>query len=258
MKECLCNPFRLTYNQTIMKRTDLVIFDNIKKINRFLLRQAFYPLILASTLCLTLYGLRVGYTFRYLEYRNLAWNLVLAWVPYAASVFTAGLNIAFPRFWGLLLPIPGMVWLLFFPNAPYLVTDFLHLELRPPVPLWYDIGMVSCFAFTGCLLAVISLHIMHSIVEEKAGWLVGWLFTTSIIPLCALGIYLDRFGRFNSWDLILNPREILNQIMRPILDPFENLRFIGFTLMFTAILSVFYLSFTALSSRKRTLEALEP
>lgn len=249
------NLSQLAYNDGYMQPASLLKGNGLKKLNRFLLRQAFYPLTLASLLCLVLYALRVGYTFRILEYRNLAWNLVLAWIPYLASITVAILNRTIPRFWGLLLPIPGIIWFFFYPNAPYLVTDFLHLEPRPPVPLWYDIGMVSCYAFTGCLLAVISLHIMHSIVEEKAGWLVGWLFVISILPLSALGIYLGRFGRYNSWDFIRNPGDILQLVLEPIREPFENLRFIGFTMMFTAILMVFYLSFTALSSRKRTIDS---
>jgi uncharacterized membrane protein len=221
-------------------------------INRFFLRQAFVPLVLASFLCLGLFLMRVGYSNRFLEYRNLIWNLALAWIPYSASVAVAALKISFPRWWYLTLPVPGLIWLLFFPNAPYLVTDFLHLQARPPVPLWYDIGLVSCFAFTGCLLAIVSLHTMHSIVEEKFGWLVGWMFAFTTLPLCGLGIYLGRFGRFNSWDFLFNPKEIMKEIARPILDPLDNLRFIGFTLMFTAILVVFYLAFTALSDRKQT------
>ena len=238
-----------------MKSWFYSILSGAKRTNRFLIRQAFYPLVLASLLCFTLYILRVGYTFRFLEYRNLAWNLFLAWIPYIASITAAALNLRYPGSWGLLLPFPGIVWFLFFPNAPYLVTDFLHLEFRPPVPLWYDIGMISCFAFTGCLLAVISLHIMHALVEEKTGGLIGWLFTIFVLPLCALGIYLGRFGRFNSWDFLINPKEIIKMLTRPFIDPVDNLRLIGFTIMFTAILAVFYLSFTALSSRKRTVES---
>jgi uncharacterized membrane protein len=240
----------MQYNQSHMAGSRGSFFETIKEANKFFLRQALYPLALASFLCIAIYVTRVAYTYRFLEYRNLVWNLVLAWIPYLASMMAAALNISFPRLGLILLPIPGIVWLLFFPNAPYLVTDFLHLQSRPPVPLWYDIGLVSSFAFTGYLLAVISLHTMHTIIEEKLGWLIGWIFAFVTLPLCGFGIYLGRFGRFNSWDFISNPKELLEEISRPFVDPFDNLRSIGFTLMFTAILFVFYLTFTALSNRK--------
>lgn len=237
-----------------MKPDPHPIISLFKETNRFFQRQVFYPLVLASLLCFALFFLRAGYSQRFLEYRNLVWNLVLAWIPYIASVAAAALKINFPRWWYLTLPVPGLVWLLFFPNAPYLVTDFLHLEYRPPVPVWYDIGLVSSFAFTGCLLAVVSLHTMHSIVEEKLGWLLGWIFSCTALTLCGFGIYLGRFGRFNSWDLIIDPKNIIKELARPVLDPLDNLRLIGFTLMFTAILFVFYLTFTSLSERRRFTE----
>ena len=233
-----------------MDGTRKSLINKIKETHIFFLRQALYPLLLASFLSFLFYISRVAYTSRFLEYRNLVWNLVLAWIPYIASMMVVALYKGFPRFWWILLPIPSVFWLLFFPNAPYLVTDFLHLQNRPPVPLWFDIGLVASFAFTGYLLAVVSLHTMHAVVEDKLGWLLGWIFAFSTLPLCGFGIYLGRFGRFNSWDFLQDPKEILKEVSRPILDPLDNLRLIGFTLMFTAILLVFYLTFTALSNRK--------
>lgn len=194
-----------------------------------------------------LFGVRVIYSERVLEYRNLVWNLVLAWVPYAASIFAAALHTLLPKQWWL-LPIPGFVWLLFFPNAPYIViTDFLHLEYRPPVPLWYDIGLIASYAFTGTLLAVVSLNTMHIIIKKAVGWFIGWVFAFTSLGLCGMGIYLCRFGRFNSWDLFFNPKAVLDVMADRLLDPLDNLRFISFTLMFTAILIVVYLTFTALN-----------
>lgn len=233
-----------------MDGTRKSLINKIKETHVFFLRQALYPLLLASFLCLLFYVSRVAYTSRFIEYRNLVWNLVLAWIPYITSMMVVALYKGFPRLWWILLPVPSIFWLLFFPNAPYLVTDFLHLQNRPPVPLWFDIGLVASFAFTGYLLAVVSLHTMHAVVEDKLGWLMGWIFAFSILPVCGFGIYLGRFGRFNSWDFLQDPKEILKELSRPIFDPLDNLRLIGFTLMFTAILFVFYLTFTALSNRK--------
>lgn len=219
------------------------------ELHRFFKRQALYPLILASLLCLVLFILRVLYSGRFLEYRNLVWNLVLAWIPYTISLSIASAFYVFQRSWWLLVPGPGLFWLLFFPNAAYIVTDFWHLANRPPVPLWFDIGLVVCYAITGCLLTVVSLHTMQELVSLKLGRWVGWIFAVISLVFCSLGIYLGRFGRFNSWDFLLRPREVLKAIALPVLDPLDNLRFLGFTLLFSAILIVFYLTFTSFSSR---------
>jgi uncharacterized membrane protein len=146
-----------------------------------------------------------------------------------------------------LLVAPGLAWLAFFPNAPYLVTDLYHLEYRPPVPMWFDIGLISIYAFTGFFLAAASLRTMQGLVKAYLGGWVSWLFAFSAIALGGLGIYLGRFVRVNSWDLLFHPFRIAREVAAPILAPLDNLRFFGFTLMFTAILLVFYLMFVSVN-----------
>jgi uncharacterized membrane protein len=139
------------------------------------------------------------------------------------------------------------LWLLFFPNAPYMVTDFYHLDPRPPVPLWFDISLIAIFAFTGCFLAIASLRSVHNIIEKFLGKIIGWIFALLSLGLGSLGVYLGRFRRFNSWDILLDPRSVIKDIAHNILNPLDNLGFLGFTLMFTSILLVFYLMFTSAS-----------
>lgn len=213
----------------------------LQKIHDFLVDHSFYPLVLSSLLASGFF------TWRYLysnstNYINLMWNLFLAWVPYVLSLFAAGFKQLKPQVWPLLLLL-GMGWLAFFPNAPYLVTDFYHLGWRPPVPLWYDIGLIAVFAFTGCFLAIASLRTMHLLVEEYLGSLLGWLFVLVALGLAGLGVYLGRFGRWNSWDLLIHPRSLLKEIALQVLNPLDNMGFVGFTLMFTSIMVVFYLMF---------------
>jgi uncharacterized membrane protein len=227
-----------------------MIRDSLLELHRFFHRQALYPLALASVLCITLFLIRVFFSGRFLEYRNLTWNLALAWIPYTLSFSIAAVYTVFRRGWWLVVPGPSIIWLLFLPNAPYIVTDFWHLTYRPPIPFWFDIGFVACFAFTGCLLAVVSLHTMQGLIKTKLGPLAGWVFVLFSLVVSGLGIYLGRFGRFNSWDILLNPKAILRSLALPILDPLDNLRFIGFTLLFSTILLVFYLTFTALSEHQ--------
>jgi uncharacterized membrane protein len=129
-----------------------------------------------------------------------------------------------------------------------MVTDFYHLDTRPPVPLWFDISLIAIFAFTGCFLAIASLRSIHRIIEGYLGKLVGWLFALFVLNLASLGVYLGRFRRYNSWDILLDPRSLLKEVAHNILYPMDNLGFVGFTLMFSSILLVTYLMFVTSSS----------
>lgn len=224
----------------------------LQDLNRFLINQSFYPILLSSLFALALYFARGLYSGSWLIYRNLVWNLVLAWVPYAFSMLAAGLFLAFSRHWWLVIP-PAAVWLAFFPNAPYILTDFFHLAVRPGVPLWYDVLLLAAFSWTGVFLAIASLRTMQIITAAYLGKIASWFFVFLALSLSGLGIYLGRFGRWNSWDLLLNPESIMAEVASSVLEPLENLRFFGFTVLITIFLLICYLTFIS----TRRLEASE-
>jgi uncharacterized membrane protein len=221
------------------------MYATILRIHRFLASQALYPLLLSTLLALGFYGGRVLYGQTW-NYSSLVWNLFLAWVPFAFSFIAALLHIFFSRQWWLLLA-PGALWLIFFPNAPYIVTDFLHLTPRPPIPLWYDIGLLATFAWTGCFLAIASLRTMQYLVEYHLGKVLGWMFVGVSLVMSGLGIYLGRFGRWNSWDLFFQPGDIILDVLVRLTNPMNNLRFFAFTIMFTTFLGVCYLMFISIT-----------
>lgn len=229
---------KLGYNQRMP--------DRLQKLHNLLVAHSFYPLVLSSLLASSFFAWRYLYSHS-TNYINLMWNLILAWVPYLLSLMAVWIKLTRPYLWPVLLLL-GAAWMVFFPNAPYLVTDFYHLDTRPPVPLWFDIGLIAVFAFTGLFLAIASLRSMHRLVEHYLGSVVGWVFAMIAIALAGLGVYMGRFGRWNSWDLLLHPRTILKEIALQVLNPLENMGFVGFTLMFTSILLVFYLMFVSSKS----------
>jgi uncharacterized membrane protein len=106
--------------------------------------------------------------------------------------------------------------------------------------------LLATFAWTGLFLAIISLRTMHSLIKRQWGWLVGWLFAGTALLLGGLGIYLGRFSRFNSWDLVLNPTEVLYDVATRFVHPIRNINFFGFTLLFSAFLLVVYLTVTSI------------
>jgi uncharacterized membrane protein len=218
----------------------------VRRIHRFLMQHAFYALVLSSALAA---GILAGRVLRAHQgsYIFLIWNLFLAWVPYGWSLWAASIQRRFPRDWWRLL-LPGALWLLFFPNAPYIITDFVHLYERPPVPLWYDIGLLAAFAWSGCFLAVVSLQTMQRLVRQYCGALLSWLFVAASVGLSGLGVYLGRFERWNSWDLLLSPHDVLVAAARPILFPLSHIRPLGASAMFATILMVCYVMFIAVAT----------
>lgn len=220
----------------------------LRNLHRFFVNQLFYPLVLSSLLAMAIFTGRVLLSHS-LEFDNLPWNLFLAWIPYLFSLLAVTLQRLFPRQW-LLLVIPVGLWLIFYPNAAYIVTDFLHLEQRPGIPLWYDILLLAAFSWTGVFLAIASLGAVQGLVKEYLGSFAGWLFAAIALGLSGLGIYLGRFGRWNSWDLLFQPKNILKDIALALINPFENRTFFGFTILITAFLVVCYLMFISVRQSK--------
>jgi uncharacterized membrane protein len=172
------------------------------------------------------------------EYVALIWNLVLSWIPFVLAV---GVYDRWRRHRaGLVLLVLGALWLLFFPNAPYMVTDFVHLKQRDEAPYWYDAVTVAAFAWTGLLLGFASLFLMQTVVRQWRGVLSGWIFAGAALALGSIGIYLGRFLRLNSWDAVEDP-SLLPRIVHGVArDPFSYGEAIGVTVLFTLALGFAY------------------
>lgn len=197
----------------------------------------------ASLVSVTLFRFRVALSGT-MEYAFLVWNLFLAWLPlamaYAASIFASK-----KRFVALTVPVAAGLWLLFFPNAPYIVTDLFHLQYpRENVPVWFDTLLINWFAWTGVLLGVFSLFMMHDIARRAFGRAAGWLFVFGVGALCGVGIYIGRFLRWNSWDILLDPLQRLREFAYYATHPsLQSIVFIG---VFSALFIFIYVSTYAL------------
>lgn len=169
----------------------------------------------------------------------LHWNLFLAWVPYVVALVIVALDRVRAPGWAL--AVPGVVWLLFLPNAPYILTDFIHLGAIPGAPMWFDVLLIGAFAGTGLLLGMASLLLVHDVVGTRLGSRAGWVLAIGSLALSSLGIYLGRFPRFNSWDVLTNPGGLVDVVLYRIADPFGNLFLLGFAGAMTTGLVVTYL-----------------
>lgn len=194
-------------------------------------------LLLASLFCVGLVVLRMIESGSP-DFSGLIWNLFLAWIPFALAVAVYD-GWRRKRARGTLVVL-GALWLLFFPNAPYIATDFVHLERTADAPYWYDAVTVSAFAWTGVLLGFASLFLMQTVVRQSRGVVAGWIFAGVAIALGSLGIYLGRFLRLNSWDALEHP-SVLPRIAHAVArDPFRYGEAIGVTVLFTLALGFAY------------------
>lgn len=175
-----------------------------------------------------------------LLYTFLCWNLILALIPYLLS----SLIVLFPpqNKNNLMLYLLIAIWLLFFPNAPYILTDLFHLRAKPPVPFWYDLVLILSCAWNGLILAIVSLWDMHQLLNRLFNRTLGWIFALSALVLGSFGIYLGRYLRFNSWDIISNPRSLFFDILDRIINPLSHTTTYGVTILFSVFLIILYLT----------------
>jgi uncharacterized membrane protein len=220
----------------------------------------FSILCLSTAFCFVLVGVRIHYSqvefsaiqsiqdlaeSRGMTFMFLVWNLFLAWIPYWISISIPGFFKLFPS----KLFAFGMIglWLLFFPNAPYIITDLLHLHHRYPVPFWFDLMLLVTFAWTGLMLGLISLHEIRLFVKVLYNEKLSWAFTFGSVVLCGFGIYLGRCLRFNSWDILTRPMALVQDILLSTTDSMA----IKLTLVFSAFLMIGYLTLNVLMDKQR-------
>lgn len=169
----------------------------------------------------------------------LLWNLFLAWIPFFCSLIMAEIASPVPRL-SLPLFLLGLLWLLFFPNAPYLITDLIHLRPRN-FPFWFDTFLLFGFAFHGLLLGMSSLARVHSMINSATSHRTGWIAITLLLYLTSFGMYLGRVERWNSWDLFTQPLPTLRAIAEKLLFPFTHQTAWAFTSITFLLLFLSYL-----------------
>jgi len=181
---------------------------------------------------------------------GLLFNLLLAWIPMMLAFVIWGIAPARR----LLLSVLFVVWVLFFPNAFYIITDLIHDHKfgMDGVYRWYDILMTACFAVSGMFLGTFALYLLHTLVRERCGRTAGWLFAGAVLALSSYGTYLGRVLRLNSWDALLRPCELLQTILAGPGSMSEIALFCGGFFLFSAVVYSFIISATELHEPSRS------
>lgn len=147
------------------------------------------------------------------------WNLFLAFIPLCLSFFLfRRKNSNRSWIWWIIL----IIFIAFLPNAPYLLTDIIHLIRATRAG--YSVWIIT--------LVFIPLHVFAIIVGFQAyvislinqGYYLAkqgakkWIIPSEFLMhfLCAIGVYLGRFERFNSWDLVTQPDVIMFETLNDL------------------------------------------
>jgi uncharacterized membrane protein len=171
-----------------------------------------------------------------LDYLFLIWNIFLAWIPF----FVSGLlrNADTKSRWK-----PFFIfccWLAFFPNALYIVTDLIHLGRQSKVPKWFDAILLFSSSVMGLMMAFVSLYRVEKYLHKLFGTKTVTLITILLLFLGSFGVYLGRFLRWNSWDIISNPFKLIMSIGHRIISPVDHLQTWAITLMLTVLFYLLY------------------
>lgn len=192
-------------------------------------------LIVLYSVCfsLSLYLFRVWYSGSFL-FLFIPWNLFLAWLPlfFSSKIKNAELSIKNSLLFAL--------WLLFFPNSPYLITDLFHLQQREGVPLYYDLVLLFMAAWNGLLMGLYSLRNIEQLLLKRLPANKVRAIVSSCLVLCGFGIYLGRYDRYNSWHLLTQPYDLLKGILSKIIYPASHPGAWAVTILFAVLLLLIY------------------
>jgi uncharacterized membrane protein len=202
-------------------------------------------LTFATTVGVALVLARVGFTGN-LKYGLLVANLVLAWIPLVLALLaqkqfaTGGW-----RHWRFAALATG--WLLFFPNAPYIFTDVVHVFRGSFRNFWADLTLIFIFGLTGLVLGFLSLYLMHALARRAWGQWRGWLFVLAVTGLSGFGIYLGRVLRFNSWDVLVKPVKLIQGVTSWAGNPLADSNTGAFPFLYAMFLFLAYVMLYALT-----------
>ncbi|MDR1639388.1 MAG: DUF1361 domain-containing protein [Clostridiales bacterium] len=195
-------------------------------------------LSLMSLFCLALFVARAVWTGKP-QYAFLNWNLFLAAIPWGATT-AAKLLPKKASYAAMVILFP--VWLIFFPNSPYILTDLYHIGMYPGIPNWLDLIHILCYAWTALLFGFFSLMDLEEFLGGFMGRFLPKACSAAFLFLAGFGVYLGRTLRWNSWDILSAPKNMLQSIWTMASNPLSNKDAWGMTILLGLFLNAVYIS----------------
>lgn len=180
-----------------------------------------------------------------LTYLFLVWNLFLAFIPFAISEWLLTLERFAKR--KRKLAIVLFVWLLFIPNSFYILTDLFHLDKFDSAPKWFDLLLIFSFAWNGIVLGIVSIRRTEVILESMNGRRFSLFIIFIVMWLNAFGIYIGRYLRFNSWDIVAQPFSLFKEMFEVLFHPLRNKMEWGMIAVYAVFMTVLYITIKKLA-----------
>ena len=197
-----------------------------------------------SLFCVALSVMRIILT-RTIFLSFLAWNLALAFIPWCIAITLDIIKLR--NKWYAVCLI--MLWLLFFPNAPYILTDMIHLKKTASRYDWFTFILILSYCFTGLFYGYVSLDFIERAISRIFKMKHTLWFVCAVLYLSAYGIYLGRFLRWNSWDTIVRPYALFKDIFTHIRHPVEYKQVWSFSFLMGTALILFYYAFKSFGTQ---------
>lgn len=194
-------------------------------------------ILISSAFSLLLLLMRIISSYR-LSYAFLAWNLFLAYIPFLVSNWLSSRPQVLKNKIKL---IPAIIlWMLFLPNSFYLLTDLFHLQNSQSGRPWFDLTLILSFAWNGILFGIVSIRTMERLLEQAKGKMVSVSVICVVMWLNAFGVYIGRFLRFNSWDVIIKPLPLFDELADMVSDPFDYKHAWAMSVCFAFFMTIVY------------------
>ena len=175
------------------------------------------------------------------DYRYLIWNLFLAWIPLFLVTYLE--KILRQKLWSSWVALlVTLLFVVFLPNAFYMVTDLIHLQEVSQLDLVTDVVMFSSFVFTAFMIGLVSVYILHKELSKRVKPLTGWLYVGALLLTTSFAIYIGRDLRWNSWDIVVNPASILFEVSDHVIHPITHPQAFSTTLSFFVFIGSMYIA----------------
>lgn len=185
---------------------------NREKLNIYAFRVLFWAYILISLLFIDRFNFMIL-------------NLSLVYIPFELSVIISNIKYKEKKSNGLIYWVVFLLWIFFYPNAPYLITDFFHLARLDYIDPMRDYIFTSdpyvwkhfCYLSTGIIFGIgmglLSLKLVYKSIRDITKKISSNMFIVVVAILSSYAIYMGRFLRLHTLDLIIYPFDTIKQMV---------------------------------------------
>lgn len=205
-------------------------------------------LLIISFASIVLFVVR-AFSFSSLDYWYLIWNLLLAWIPLGLALLLIR-TLKSSRWVSPMGILLSVMYLGFLPNSFYIATDFIHVQYANNQTILMDIVMILLFTIAGMTAGFLSLLLIHKQLLTRIQTHHAHGLIAIIIAACSFAIYLGRFLRWNTWDVITNPGGIIFDVSYRLVGPLDDGQMIGTTILFFVLLTSLYWSIWQIAQPK--------